>query len=376
MVNISLEGPLLPTSDPASPGRNSVPGERWIWLSWRSNLTSGPSKIECADLKLFASNEPAIALKNYLMNPITRRHFLIQSARGGSAFAAGVACFETLPAIGAEPAKASKTLELKIRQRVETPEGSGQFRAAEKMVTWEPKQTALIICDMWDKHWCKGATSRVAEVAPRMNDFAAEARQRGVLIVHAPSSCMASYQDQAARKRAQSAPAAANLPADIKDWCKKIPAEEKGKYPIDQADGGCDCEPKCAEGSPWTRQIDLIQIKAEDAISDSGVEIWNLLEQRGIKNAMILGVHTNMCVLGRPFGLRQMSSHGKNTVLVRDLTDTMYNSKAWPYVNHFEGTDLIVEHVEKYVCPTITSASLLPGVPFRFGADHRPRTGG
>ena len=29
-----------------------------------------------------------------------------------------------------------------------------------------------------------------------------------------------------------------------------------------------------------------------------------------------------MCVLGRPFGLRQMARLGKNTALVRDMTDT------------------------------------------------------
>ena len=87
---------------------------------------------------------------------------------------------------------------------------------------------------------------------------------------------------------------------------------------------------------------------------------------------MIFGVHTNMCVLGRPFGLRQMSQNGKNTLLVRDLTDTMYNSKAWPYVNHFQGTDLIIEHIEKFVCATTTSASLLGDKPFRFPEDARP----
>ena len=32
-----------------------------------------------------------------------------------------------------------------------------------------------------------------------------------------------------------------------------------------------------------------------------------------------------MCVLGRPFGLRQMAKNGKNVVLMRDMTDTMYN---------------------------------------------------
>jgi hypothetical protein len=33
----------------------------------------------------------------------------------------------------------------------------------------------------------------------------------------------------------------------------------------------------------------------------------------------------------------------------------MYNPKSAPYVSHFEGTRLIIEHIEKYVCPSITS---------------------
>ena len=126
----------------------------------------------------------------------------------------------------------------------------------------------------------------------------------------------------------------------------------KGVYPIDQSDGGCDdgpqCKPRDHRGS---LQIAAIEIQDDDAISDSGAEIWNLLESRGITNVMLMGVHTNMCVLGRPFGLRNMARYGKNVVLIRDLTDTMYNSRKWPYVSHFEGTNRIVEHIEKSCRP-------------------------
>ena len=88
---------------------------------------------------------------------------------------------------------------------------------------------------------------------------------------------------------------------------------------------------------------------------------------------MLMGVHTNMCVLGRPFGLRNLARSGKNVVLVRDLTDTMYNSRMWPYVSHFEGTNRIVEHIEKYVAPTILSTELTGQPPFKFQPDDRPR---
>lgn len=249
---------------------------------------------------------------------------------------------------------------------------------------WNPRETAVIVCDVWDAHHCLNAVRRVEEMVPRMNRVLHAARQRGALVIHAPSSCMPAYEGHPARRRAQEAPAAANLPADIGQWCHKIPAEEQVTYPLDQSDGGEDDDPAEHQAwharlagmgrnprSPWKRQCDALDILPEDAISDSGVEIWNLLEQRGIRHVVLLGVHTNMCVLGRPFGLRQLSKNGKDVVLMRDLTDTMYNPQRKPYVTHYVGTQRIVEHIERAVCPTITSVDLLGGEPFRFRGDRR-----
>jgi type 1 glutamine amidotransferase len=102
------------------------------------------------------------------------------------------------------------------------------------------------------------------------------------------------------------------------------------------------------------RQTPAIDIKEGDAITDSA-EAYYLMKQRGITNVIVMGVHTNMCVLGRPFSIRQMKYQGQNVLLMRDMTDTMYNSRSKPYVPHVKGTDLVVEHIEKYWCPTITS---------------------
>jgi nicotinamidase-related amidase len=271
-------------------------------------------------------------------------------------------------------------LELKLRKQ----EAAGkEFKAVVISQKWNSEKTALIVCDMWDAHHCLNAVRREEEMIPRMNEVLDKARGKGVFIIHAPSSCMDAYKDHPGRKRALAAPPAKSLPKEIDKWCHKIPAEEAGKYPIDQTDGGEDDDPEEHEAwhaklkamgrnprAPWKKQHDDLKIRDEDAISDSGVEIWNLLEARGIDNVILVGVHTNMCVLGRPFGLRQMAKNGKNVVLVRDMTDTMYNPKRWPFVSHFEGTRLIVEHIEKYVCPTITSDQIAGGKEFRFKGDR------
>ncbi|HET6882159.1 MAG TPA: ThuA domain-containing protein [Pirellulales bacterium] len=282
----------------------------------------------------------------------------------------------------------SNMLTLNLRRRVETSAGSGRYHTlTERDVAWDARQTAIIVCDMWDAHHCLNAVRRVNELAPRMNQVLHAARDRGALIIHAPSGCMEPYADRPGRKLAKSAPTAGNLPADIAQWCTQIPSEERGAYPVDQRAGGEDDDLTehrqwhdylasigCNPTAPWKAQLAALEIDdAKDAISDSGVEIWNLLDERGIKNVILLGVHTNMCVLGRPFGLRQLAKNGKNVVLMRDMTDTMYDPTKWPYVSHFTGTDLIVEHIEKFVCPTITSGDLLDDQgEFRFSRDRRP----
>ena len=276
-------------------------------------------------------------------------------------------------------------LHLSLRYQTETSKNSGRFHRLHRSETWKASETAVIICDVWDFHHCLNAVRRLEEFGPRLNKLLIEARSQGATIIHSPSDCMDAYGNHEARQRAIDTPAAKRQPKDVASWCSFIPSEERAKYPIDQSDGGEDDDPaehaKWAAklkamgrnpGMPWNRQSDMIEIDAKrDFISDRGDEVWNILEHRGIKNVILTGVHTNMCVLGRPFGLRQMARNGKNVVLVRDMTDTMYNPKRWPYVSHFTGTDYIISHVEKYVCPTITSDQLLGGEPLRLKNDKR-----
>jgi hypothetical protein len=221
---------------------------------------------------------------------------------------------------------------------------------------------------MWDAHTCPNAAARVGEMAPRVNDFAKAARNRGVLIFHCPSNTMDFYKDYPGRKLAQSAPPVAPL-VPLQKWCY-VDLTREAPLPIDDSDGGCDCPRTWKKGDPypWTRQNAAIEIQDGDAITDSA-EAYNLMQQRGIENVLVCGVHLNMCVLGRPFSIRQMVMQGKHVALVRDLTDTMYNPAMPPHVSHFAGTRLMIEHVEKYWCPTITSTALLGGESFRFHGD-------
>ena len=260
---------------------------------------------------------------------------------------------------------------LKLRNRTEFGEkGSGHFNVQWKDANWDAGKTAVIICDMWDKHWCPGATQRVGEMAPRMNALVVEARKRGALIIHCPSDTMTYYKDWPQYKLAESAPVV-EAKSPLQRW-RKIDLQHESPLPIDDSDGGCDCDPPIKSYHAWSHQIDTIKIEANDAITDSA-QAYHLMRQRGIENVLVMGVHLNMCVLGRPFSIRQLCAQGLNVALVRDMTDTMYNPKSKPFVSHFTGNDLMVEHVEKFWCPTISSADILGGNEFRFIDDKRPR---
>jgi nicotinamidase-related amidase len=226
----------------------------------------------------------------------------------------------------------------------------------ERLV-WKPEETAIIICDMWDRHWCEGATKRVAEMAPGMNAVIQRAREKGITIIHAPSGTMdfyAGFPQRIMMKKATNDPSSDK----IKDWYYLDPAIES-ELPIDDSDGGCDTNPEPDNVVVWTRQIRDIEIADEDGISDSGREINNFLIAKDIKNVILMGVHINMCVLGRPFGIRGQMAQGRNVVVVRDLTDSMYNPGMPPFVIHEEGTRLVIRHIEKYWCPSVESKDLL-----------------
>lgn len=251
---------------------------------------------------------------------------------------------------------------LSLRTRKRTGQSSGKVQLSERVLRWDVAQTAIVICDMWDTHTCSLSAQRVAAMAPRMNQVITAARSLGVMIVHAPSDTMKFYEGTPWRLRMQRAPMA-SAPMPILA-CPRDPAEAR-EFPVDDTEGGCD-DPivkKWTGPYPWTRQHPAIDIVGFDGVSDKGQEIYNFFKQEGITNVALMGVHTNICILNRSFAIRQMTKLGFQVVLVRDLTDAMYDPRKRPFVSHTRGTGLIIEHIEAKWCPTIVSEDLTRVIP-------------
>jgi nicotinamidase-related amidase len=247
-----------------------------------------------------------------------------------------------------------QTLLLPFRRQSlgRTGEGYRTWQTETGEARWPARATALLLCDVWNRHTCPAAETRLEKLVPRMAEVVTALRAEGVQIVHAPSDTMAYYAGSPARERVLAAPKV-EPPAEL--------PHEDPPLPVDSTGGGCDADREEPHPPyPWTREHPGITIdESVDVISDNGRDLYAYYQQRGIRHVLIMGVHTNMCVLHRTFAIKRLVRWGVDVALIRDLTDAMYDPARSPYVSHEDGVRLIVEFIEKFWCPTVTSAEVL-----------------
>ncbi|HCP13999.1 MAG TPA: protein-signal peptide and transmembrane prediction, partial [Planctomycetaceae bacterium] len=93
-------------------------------------------------------------------------------------------------------------LKLQARTRSRVAADSTFWHSTNQTIEWQPGETCVVVCDMWDNHWCRPSAERVAELAPQMNEVLQAARARGLLIIHCPSDTLDFYKDTPQRRLA------------------------------------------------------------------------------------------------------------------------------------------------------------------------------
>jgi nicotinamidase-related amidase len=248
-------------------------------------------------------------------------------------------------------------LALTLKRREQLPDGSWEAVATDARL--DPRKTAVVVVDMWDNHWCKTLAARVAALVPAMNETLDSARGRGMTVIHAPSDVVDFYRGHAARK------AVLALPAVEAGTLQSFepPAPPWGRT------GGCCCGPErpCKVATVWKRQIESLRIADGDYLVDcnNAADLLRVCRAKGITHLVYMGVHTNMCVLNRGCGILSATRHGFPCALVRDLTDAATGSGFDPDrgvpdagLTPDAGTVRVVEHLERYVLPTISREQL------------------
>ncbi|MDA7632341.1 hypothetical protein N8778_05895, partial [Verrucomicrobia bacterium] len=228
-------------------------------------------------------------------------------------------------------------LTLKLQQR--DPE-TGQIKIETEEIN--PLKVGVIAVDVWNYHWCKTATMRVDAIVPRMNKALEAVRDLGMTVMLCPSDVVDNYVGYPQRERIFALPEV-TVPKVYDVTCPPVPDA-----------GGCACDrERCAVNYGWDGMHPDLRIGKHDLMPDTQAEVYAICKQYGLTHLIYVGFHTQVCLLGKPMGLRAMKSAGLQCVLARDMTDAHpgYDParKFTPDLN----TAQVVEHFEKHLASTI-----------------------
>ena len=267
--------------------------------------------------------------------------------------------------LGAEPVRGS--FELTIQHRNEA------GKAVKEKIAVDPAKTAVVVVDMWDRHWCKTYTARVANLVPRMNKTLQAARKLGIQIVFAPSDVANFYKDYPQRKAMRAIPR-----HPVPKRVAFDPPANPG--PTDCCECGPDQPCKKKSHGHWSRQHPDLRMAEGDLIGDcnNGRELLNLCAQRNINTLVYMGVASNMCVQYRAFGIRNMKSHALKAIVCADLVEAITanglgpDKKARdPNFTPAKGTARIQRHIERHIAPTFESRQLIAAAGMDPHADDK-----
>ena len=262
-------------------------------------------------------------------------------------------------------------LHLTLRRRVEDPKGSGHWKVVITEKGWPAAQTAIVIVDMWDYHWCETYAARTHALALRMDPVISAARANGVQIVHAPAQSLKAdeYRRSEFGQRALSVPRA-TLPNTRNLQSPAMPA-------LNYAFTSCMCKEKHCKvqgggypGRTHQGEDPAISWKGNDIYIETGDELYRYCQAKGISHLLYFGGASNICLFERPFGVWLMKNWGMDCIIVRDMVEAFTSSSV---STPEEGDRLVVEFFEKYWAPSTSSADLLEVYPSESAASSARR---
>jgi hypothetical protein len=250
---------------------------------------------------------------------------------------AGLATAALLVAASWLPLK-SRAAEIELSLRTRDSRGTPTVRR-ERV---ETSRIGVVAVDVWNFHWCKTATMRVAALVPRMNKALDAARAMGMTVMLCPSDVVDNYVGWPQREVIFAMPR------------HKVPPLAAVDCPTPPNGGGCACgKEKCAGNYGWDAMHPDLKIGRDDLMPDTLEDVYSICKERGLTHLIYMGVHTQVCLLGKPMGLKNLKAAGLSCVLARDLTDAHpgYDpSRGFTPDGH---TEEVVEHFEKYLAPTV-----------------------
>lgn len=207
----------------------------------------------------------------------------------------------------------------------------------------EAKKTALIVVDLWDKHYCETYGAQVDGMARRLNPFLDLLHDTGVPVIFMNADVFVNHKHEVGARLLSSYSYGFKKPEVV---------------PTPRPDGlpgwgsTCACLDKiCPVENVWTRIHPGVARWVFDLVGDWQMHLA-FLKKNKIETVLYAGGATNICVLDtRDFSIWQTQACGYKTVLLEDLTE--------PYLpgGHVRLPETL-EYYREHICPTVRSHDL------------------
>jgi hypothetical protein len=232
-----------------------------------------------------------------------------------------------------------KLLHLKLQTR--DPKTNQVYTRIEDV---ETTHVGIVIVDPWNYHWCMTACERVSAMVPRWNRALEVARKSGMPVVWVPSDVVGAYSGYPQRERA--------LGIELLE----VPIVNEMPQAIFTAPvGKCMCGPgiNCIVNYGHDAMNPALILGDNDFIASSTEEVYTLLKKKGITHIIYMGLHTNMCLYGKPGALKYLWQTGLTCMVARDINDAFTSYEPVSGFTPDKGTRQIDDDLERAGIPLI-----------------------
>lgn len=240
----------------------------------------------------------------------------------------------------------------------------------------ESKQPyAIILIDLWNGHGCKAAADCVTELSARINNLLLDLLENDpkAFFVMCPSGMNERWKlcpdfDEM-NKRANNQVVISDYHIGVrKKFCFKwkVPNSENSKwfntfdtsrYVEFEHKNECDCipneknHPKQPDIKNINKNLEPFFNKLKANKDNRGIVVDNTdilsqyLSEQSVRDVYVMGVHTNMCIVFRKCGILQLLRNKFRVHLVTDLTDARISRFHYPYQEHFQATETLIDYI-------------------------------
>jgi nicotinamidase-related amidase len=229
----------------------------------------------------------------------------------------------------------SKVIKITVRNAsypIHDPGGnnlSKHYKLRERQIDIPLNQTALILIDTWELERKRFESSNNDDIAKQIKPLLKMARAVDMLVLHAPHRPIGwdgiNHKQRDLDLRGPSDTPRSVLPV----WVKKNKINKNQWPPVEFIF-------RLKEYSKYSRYSnplyipypkilgihkDLLPKKRErEFIASSFNDVQKIFKDYKILHLLYAGAATNQCIVMRPVGIRNMSAHGYNTIIIRNAT--------------------------------------------------------